>query len=794
METIQDLFEPNNNVKIREDPEKGVYLEGVQWIKVNSTKECGEAFISGEKNRMTACTSMNAHSSRSHALLIAKIEKNLNKKNIINNKNNKINNQNIEGSDFEKKYITKSFLYLVDLAGSERVNKTNAKNMRLEEAKKINSSLLILGNCIQSLIDPRNIHVSYRDSKLTRILQESLGGNAKTSLIITISPSNFNAEETVSTLNFGTRAMKVKNKPIINQSEDYQIQLIKLQEEYDKLTDDYSKLKINYDNVCDENYKLKNGEILVNLQKENIKEIIKNRENFVESFKFKNRNSNENYFFNIENNNNLNDNYKENKIIFDLDESNKELNKKLNDLELELLNMKNEYEIQLENKNMIISNLNHDKELLNIMIETMKRKSKDILEEKDILSKEKSELFTSYSDILNYNEELKIEVESLKEKYEGIKKEFEIKIQDLQSKNNKIYKNESIQTFSIFEENTKKILEKMGINNMLIYKNDINSILKIILNQYNKYVIDKNLLYKYEQENKTLKVNQANNINEIKKLNIIILTFKNDKKRLENLISEKENEIINLEKTIKEKEEKEDNLNNQLEEIKKDYEMKEENINNKLLILSNLYKNLNIIQKEIITLNKIFESDFKNKNNKNELNKIKEQIIKIETLFKNSNNNNNIEKEKEKENETLDSISLNINNLLNFLVESYNNLSRQLYNNIKNNEEKSIFEESNLKRKFVLQLKDYLEKYSKMIQIHNIKSQYNEKITKYNEMNLFNCINFILSIFDSLIMTILNNQDLRNYFQNCSRKNKLSKSNDKYDHRKNEEFNIKNKI
>ena len=215
METIQDLFEPNNNVKIREDPEKGVYLEGVQWIKVNSTKECGEAFISGEKNRMTACTSMNAHSSRSHALLIAKIEKNLNKKNIINNKNNKINNQNIEGSDFEKKYITKSFLYLVDLAGSERVNKTNAKNMRLEEAKKINSSLLILGNCIQSLIDPRNIHVSYRDSKLTRILQESLGGNAKTSLIITISPSNFNAEETVSTLNFGTRAMKVKNKPII---------------------------------------------------------------------------------------------------------------------------------------------------------------------------------------------------------------------------------------------------------------------------------------------------------------------------------------------------------------------------------------------------------------------------------------------------------------------------------------------------------------------------------------------------------------------------------------------------
>ena len=81
---------------------------------------------------------------------------------------------------------------------SERVNKTNARNERLEEAKKINSSLLILGNCIQSLIDPRNIHVSYRDSKLTRILQESIIRNAKTSLIAIVGPSNYNSEESLS--------------------------------------------------------------------------------------------------------------------------------------------------------------------------------------------------------------------------------------------------------------------------------------------------------------------------------------------------------------------------------------------------------------------------------------------------------------------------------------------------------------------------------------------------------------------------------------------------------------------
>ena len=116
--------------------------------------------------------------------------------------------------------MTSSYLYLVDLAGSERVNKTNAKLMRLEEAKKINYSLLVLGNCIQSLTDNKSSHVSYRDSKLTRLLQESLGGNAKTSLIVTISPSNYNAEETMNSLNFVARAIKFQNKLTINKSED----------------------------------------------------------------------------------------------------------------------------------------------------------------------------------------------------------------------------------------------------------------------------------------------------------------------------------------------------------------------------------------------------------------------------------------------------------------------------------------------------------------------------------------------------------------------------------------------
>ena len=246
LETIQDLLEPTNKeIRIREDPEHGVYLEGVQWVKVNNTNECSQIFKNGEKNRITESTLMNASSSRSHAILIVKIEKNiiLSKEKIA--ELSKESNEKIKA----ERVMTNSYLYLVDLAGSERVKKSKAINMRLEEAKKINYSLLILGNCIQSLTETKPTYIAYRDSKLTRLLQESLGGNAKTSLIVTISPSGYNTDETISSLNFALRAMKVQNKPIINKSVDYQALCIKLQEDLDKLNDEYTELKINYDKL-----------------------------------------------------------------------------------------------------------------------------------------------------------------------------------------------------------------------------------------------------------------------------------------------------------------------------------------------------------------------------------------------------------------------------------------------------------------------------------------------------------------------------------------------------------------
>jgi kinesin family member 5 len=107
-------------------------------------------------------------------------------------------------------------LYLVDLAGSEKISKTGAAGQTLEEAKTINKSLTTLGLVINNLTDGKSTHIPYRDSKLTRVLQESLGGNARTALIITCSPAKYNLDETVSTLKFGARAKKVKNKPKIN--------------------------------------------------------------------------------------------------------------------------------------------------------------------------------------------------------------------------------------------------------------------------------------------------------------------------------------------------------------------------------------------------------------------------------------------------------------------------------------------------------------------------------------------------------------------------------------------------
>ncbi|KAK5069927.1 hypothetical protein LTR64_007891 [Lithohypha guttulata] len=196
MERVKDLLNPvNNNLPINELKEGGGFIvKGLREIYVQSADEVFQAMTHGQKARVTASTNMNLESSRSHSIFSLTV------------------NQKHQSTQQEKK----GMLYLVDLAGSEKVGKTGATGQTLEEAKKINKSLSCLGNVINALTDGKSSHIPYRDSQLTKILKESLGGNARTSLIINCSPSSYNDAETISTLRFGTRAKSIKNKAKVN--------------------------------------------------------------------------------------------------------------------------------------------------------------------------------------------------------------------------------------------------------------------------------------------------------------------------------------------------------------------------------------------------------------------------------------------------------------------------------------------------------------------------------------------------------------------------------------------------
>ncbi|KAI0850463.1 kinesin-domain-containing protein [Daldinia vernicosa] len=195
MERIRDLLAPqNDNLPVHEEKNRGVYVKGLLEIYVSSVEEVFEVMKRGGNARAVAATNMNQESSRSHSIFVITISQ-----------------KNLETGSMKS-----GQLFLVDLAGSEKVGKTGASGQTLEEAKKINKSLSALGMVINALTDGKSSHVPYRDSKLTRILQESLGGNSRTTLIINCSPSSYNDAETLSTLRFGMRAKSIKNKAKVN--------------------------------------------------------------------------------------------------------------------------------------------------------------------------------------------------------------------------------------------------------------------------------------------------------------------------------------------------------------------------------------------------------------------------------------------------------------------------------------------------------------------------------------------------------------------------------------------------
>lgn len=222
-EELCDLLSTDDTIKIRifDDVQKkgSVIVQGLEEIPVHSKDDVYKLLAKGQERRKTASTLMNAQSSRSHTIFSI----------IVHIKEN-----GIDGEEMLK--IGK--LNLVDLAGSENISKAgNEKGIRTRETVNINQSLLTLGRVITALVE-KTPHIPYRESKLTRLLQESLGGRTKTSIIATVSPGNKDFEETLSTLEYAHRAKNIQNKPEANQKLSKKTVIKEYTEEIDRLKRD----------------------------------------------------------------------------------------------------------------------------------------------------------------------------------------------------------------------------------------------------------------------------------------------------------------------------------------------------------------------------------------------------------------------------------------------------------------------------------------------------------------------------------------------------------------------------
>ncbi|XP_071887529.1 kinesin-like protein KIF27 isoform X1 [Anas platyrhynchos] len=216
-EELRDLLELETSVKdlhIREDEKGNTVIVGAKEFQVECADEVMSLLESGNAARHTGTTQMNEHSSRSHAIFTISI---CQKPSAESQKNS-----DPQDSSWKSVQMIASKFHFVDLAGSERVTKTGNTGERFKESIQINSGLLALGNVISALGDPKrkSVHIPYRDAKITRILKDSLGGNAKTVMITCISPSSSDFDESLNSLKYANRAKNIRNKPVVNYNPD----------------------------------------------------------------------------------------------------------------------------------------------------------------------------------------------------------------------------------------------------------------------------------------------------------------------------------------------------------------------------------------------------------------------------------------------------------------------------------------------------------------------------------------------------------------------------------------------
>ena len=434
-EEVRDLLVNNNKkLDIREDPKKGTFVKDLTYVTLKDTEDIQRCLDRGNKNRHVGATSMNDQSSRSHSLFTVYLE--------------------IE----ENGKIRSGKLNLVDLAGSERVGKTNATGQTFDEGKKINLSLTALGSVIDALSQNRK-HIPYKDSKLTRLLADSLGGNTKTVMFANISPASYNYDETVGTLRYASRAKLIKNAPKIN--EDPKDALLRKYEEEIKLL----KEQLNNGGSA-------NGGVVKKIIKKKKKKVVKKvkvEKEEKEEKEEKNENDEEgNEEENEDEEDNEDDDYNE---FGEEDPEKKKLEEKLAELEKNLLDNK---KLEISEKDVDDNNEEMKKKLKEQ--EEENRKFKEYREQQLKLSEEMDLKLKKLEEEKNKEEEsLKNDVNKLQNKI----KELNSEIEDLKLDNSKdrtdymegvraIYRNNQfyreIIRYMLSDEELKKIIELSKYN------------------------------------------------------------------------------------------------------------------------------------------------------------------------------------------------------------------------------------------------------------------------------------------------------------------------------------------
>ncbi len=401
-EQINDLLDPGHtNLQIRWDQKQGFFVEGLMVVECKKPDDIVEVILQGTKNRKRGTHELNKDSSRSHSILTLYI----------------ISEFENMGEIF-KKYGKISF---VDLAGSERLKETHSQGGMLKETGNINKSLFVLGKVISTLTDKKNTsqHIPYRDSKLTMLLMDSIGGTSKTLMIACVSPSEVYADETMSTLNYASRTMNIKNKPLVQMDGKERSALnLKAENNYYKMENEFFKeqfIKLvgiipniqngGFTNEEIENFKVNSGfgsnvnvdEEVQRLNEEN-EELRKEKENQERQ----NMNLiNENNILNAKLNNlenvfigsdivrnkdgsvynDLGENYNLNAIMLE----NKELKKTIDKLEMDKIELKeivtkNENQGKFQNDNIEFDNLKDQNEKLARRVQFLQNRERELLQ------------------------------------------------------------------------------------------------------------------------------------------------------------------------------------------------------------------------------------------------------------------------------------------------------------------------------------------------------------------------------------------------------------------------------